>query len=82
MRAIIRCAVVAISRALEEQREGGISAERRRSSMAITSSIAMPFEQSKTSGSDVDRALGVVERIGLIRPAGSKRKRELSGILS
>ncbi len=39
------------------------------------------LEQPKASGSDVDCALGVVERIGLIGAAGSELLRQLRSIL-
>ena len=74
--------MVAISRALEKQRAAGISAERRCSSIVITSSIATPSSSEATSTRDVYRPLGIVERIGLIRSQCSELLGELCGILS
>ena len=50
--------------------------------MVITSSMGMPSMQPETGRSDVDGALRVVERIGLIGAARSQLPRELHGIFA
>ena len=48
----------------------------------MTSSMRNAFEQPETSGCDVDGALRVVERIGLVGTTRSELSRQFRGILA